>query len=483
MALSESLIIKGVGLIVDFVNRQLGAERSKKVPQKEFDRILNDHVMGAFRWSETFQMLGMDSPMNTINKSVPLNIGTIPRRFKTSKTKNNQCLDETALLNSPSGFVILGDPGAGKTTTLKRLIQTFAAAPVGEMDFYQLPVLVRLREFRNKDNIYQIIAESIGFPVSVDNEKSGKTIQIWNEDIRSFIHGFLDNSRAVVFIDGLDEIPESEQKVIASGMECLAQTLQHAKLILTCRSGEYRRMISNLQLVEIEPLNDRQIRELAAHFVSKPHAFLKAVKRLPYSDVVDRPLLLSHLLFMYKRNAELPEQPCILYRKLVRVLLQEWDEERGIVRKSRYAQFDPDTKMEFLSAFAFHLTYVTKAKHFTTSLLEESYCKIRFMFNLPSNEAAQVVREIESHTGLIVECGDGFEFSHLSIQEFLAANYIVRAPHSDILRTYLEQFPSPVAVAITLSSAPSKWFAGLLLNRKISEYFTRATFSRLLKNS
>jgi NACHT domain len=483
MALYESLIIKGVDFLVAFANRQLTlGGRKRKIPQQEFDRILQNHLLGAFRWSKSFQILGMDTPLNTKTESIPLTLGTIPRRFKTSNTKVKRGLDETALLNSAFHYVILGDPGAGKTTTLKRIVNTFASEPVGEMDIYQLPVVVRLRESRHTDSLYHIIAEAVGFPVTVPRLDEGTSREtIWGKDAKTFVFDFLEDSRAVVFLDGLDELAESVRDRMLDDIEELARTVQQTKLIVTCRSGEYRRSIIGLKVVEIEPLTDSQIHDIARHFISKPKMFLKAVKRLPYSDIVDRPLLLTHLLFMYKRNADLPEQPCMLYRKLVRLLLQEWDEQRGVVRKSRYAHFDPDTKFEFLSAFAFHLTYIAKAKYFTTTFLEDCYRQVCLTFRLPPNEAQLVVREIESHTGIIVECGNGFEFSHLSIQEYLTANYIVRAPHNDILKSYLEEYPAPVAVAVTLSSTPSKWLASLLLNKKVSKYFRKHSLDRFIK--
>jgi len=161
---------------------------------------------------------------------------------------------------------------------------------------------------------------------------------------------------------------------------------------------------------------------------------------------------------------------------MMRLLLQDWDEQRGIVRASRYASFDVDEKLDFLSAVAYELTLVNQYR-FGFSDLEHIYTHIAPRFELPLNEAERVVRELESHTGVIARTGQGLEFVHLSLQEYLAAYYMVRQPFSSKTLQYLYDYPEVVAIAIAISSEPSRWFAELLLHPAVS--FSRIEFSRL----
>jgi hypothetical protein len=88
----------------------------------------------------------------------------------------------------------------------------------------------------------------------------------------------------------------------------------------------------------------------------------------------------------------------------------------------------------------------------------------------------EVVRELESHTGILVQSSfETFEFSHLSLQEYLAAHYIVREPSLRNIRVYLEKYAPPVAIAVALSSNPSVWLATILLR-----FYERPYFDRLL---
>jgi len=240
--------------------------------------------------------------------------------------------------------------------------------------------------------------------------------------------------------------------------------LTSSKIVVTCRTGDYQSLFDGFTTVEVCPLQQDEVRQLAARTLGDPTAFLTALAHLPYGDVADRPLLLAQLVFLYSKYGYLPEQPCLVYRRLVALLLEEWDVQRSIIRSSKYAGFTTDRKAEFLSALAFHLLFVTKAKTFTERQLREAYAAIHTVFRLPKEEAQQVVVELEGHTGIIAAAGiDRFEFSHLSLQEYLCANYIAREPLATNIDSYLTDYPGPVAVAVTLASRPANAFAALVL--------------------
>jgi hypothetical protein len=204
---------------------------------------------------------------------------------------------------------------------------------------------------------------------------------------------------------------------------------------------------------------------------------------VPYQDIADRPLLLTQLLFIYKRYGYLPEQPNQIYKKVVALLLHEWDAERRIARTSKYSTFVPERKAAFLSALAYHLTFRIRQKTFSVDDLRRAYIAIREQFGLPFEEATQVASELETHTGIIVAAGSfSYEFSHLSLQEYLCADYLVREPFAEFMSEYMSLYPAPVAVAVSLAAEPSSWFAALFLQRQrdYSSELLHSFLSRIL---
>jgi hypothetical protein len=273
----------------------------------------------------------------------------------------------------------------------------------------------------------------------------------------------LDAGPAVVLIDGLDEVGAETQRRLESEIQDLADHSSGASFVVSCRSGALPH-IEGFSLVELIPLDDKAIHTVAQKWLgSDAGRFLAELKNSPIADLASRPLFLAHLLTVFRNGGSyIPDQPSALYRRIVRLMLQDWDEEQRVVRHSRYAAFHVEEKMEFLSALAFELLIESKAVTFSTQLLEESYREIAPRFGLPANEAGQVASELETHTGVIVESGRGYEFSHLSLQEYLVAYHLVRQPFSAAIERYFNEYPAPVAVAVALSSDPSRFLVGIV---------------------
>lgn len=283
--------------------------------------------------------------------------------------------------------------------------------------------------------------------------------------IETVIPAALSEVGAVVFLDGLDEIWADMRSHTSLEIIRLARGLEGAKVIVSSRTGDLTLPLEGFTAVEVAPLSADQVRDIAARWLPEPAEFLKALEALPYRDVADRPLLLRQLLLLYKRYGFLPEQPAQVYKRVIRLLLEEWDAQRHIIRRSKYAGFDPDRKIEFLAALAYHLTYNMKQKRFDELELIEACRRFTATFNLPSEDAMEVARELETHTGIFVESAhEIYEFSHLSIQEYLCANYLVRDGDQRAIRAALASYAAPVAVATALSSRPSAWFARLVLS-------------------
>jgi hypothetical protein len=168
------------------------------------------------------------------------------------------------------------------------------------------------------------------------------------------------------------------------------------------------------------------------------------------------------LCLVFEKYGSLPELPLSVYRKTINLLLEEWDAERGIHRKSKYSMFDAHRKMDFLAAFAYSLA-VDRATtlSFSTHDFVRIYSKINRRFGLPDDEALATSLEIESHTGLIVKSSyETFEFSHKSLQEFLVAEHLVRLRDVPSAISLLRSCPNELAIAVALSSDPTDWLCG-----------------------
>lgn len=470
----------------------------KNAPEK-----LSLHLKYIANWSGRIQFLGMGIAKDTDTVSIQLEYTGTPRRFRNKDDRSN-LTDELELLTNNNNCILIGDPGAGKTTTLKRLARKLLLSnETDENDIYQYPILLRLREIEQYESIYTSIANVLGF--SIVNEKKIKEIErrevvkddrgntvkdeegkslieisydeeisyvkeIGGTEVDKFIIDFLEETNALLLIDGLDELNSEYYSKITKDLSKLAMTLSSSKIILTCRSGQYDvfRKIEGFDILEILSLENSQIISLAKLWICDADKFVNELNTLPYRDLADRPLLLSQLLLIYSRYDSLPRQPKEVYQLVVELLLKEWDADRNIKRKSKYSDFNVKRKSEFLSELSFRLMYEDKKLQFSTADMVGIYEKICDKFELPIEEAVEVATEIETHTELIVSAGfKKYEFSHLSIHEFLCAEYIVRSPLTIEIRDLIKIHPEPIAIATALTSDSSKYFILLVYNNDI----------------
>ncbi len=226
----------------------------------------------------------------------------------------------------------------------------------------------------------------------------------------------METLRPLILLDGLDEVShKAKRDSIVGGVRRLAIQLEKARIILTARTGEFTYHIEKMTAYEIAPLSPRQIKRFAAGWLGAKNArpFLKQVQRSPFADAAIKPLTLAHLCAIFERVRKIPEKPKSVYKKIVSLLLEEWDQQRSVQRISAYSDFEVDRKADFLSDLAHNLTILNKTSTFTRVDLLESYRQISVNYGLRDSEAQAVVNELETHTGLVVQSGaDLFEFSH-----------------------------------------------------------------------
>lgn len=456
-----------VRALMTFVGKR---PRLAKAPSTDAEAVIARNVVEALQRASTLQIFGMTAASDPESSTIPLRLAETPRRFRGEKM--GEVHAETHILESLVNIVLLGDPGSGKTTTLKRLTKQLVTGTAPDEVLGAIPIVVRFRDMAPDDSILGEIASRLALRTELRHAASTETSRSTHEKSELFIGlergrdviaEFLGENRTLLILDGLDEFP-GDAGAARKELNWLARVSQQSQVIVSCRSGDFYGALEGFQILELCPLLPAEIDKVIDLSGVAGDSFRRALENTPYSDLVDRPLFLAQLLLIYRRYDYLPRYASDTYSLIVSLMLREWDAERSIRRHSQYAAFSSDRKRNFLAAVSYYLTYRVKLKSFTTRDLDQVYTQIHSRFDLPKKESHAVVAEIESHTGLIVAAGfDRYEFSHLSLQEYLAADYISREAHSLHIAEYLREYPAPIAVALTLVSDASGFFGALFL--------------------
>ncbi|MEJ1242182.1 NACHT domain-containing protein [Chryseolinea sp. T2] len=492
--IKELLIKEGAKTILALALNQVKKIGSKLISSgNDIEVALFNHVTEVKNWAGEITFKDLRAAKNIQEIYIDLDFYLFPRRNRITENEEiGQIPIRNIFQHAPKHVAILGQPGAGKTTSMKHFCRSVLLDETFYPAEFHFPILIKLRDVnsnpRNADTKAILIDDFfsiLGLNIADSDRLNSDAIHQIKE--RLVVDTF-NRIPCLIIIEGFDEVVfKKDRNTIIGELGKLANQIEKSRIIVTSRTADYAYSLENISPYEICPLTDSQISLFALKWLrddDRANRFLEAVRKSPFHDTTIRPLTIAHLCAIYERVGKIPDKPKTVYKKIITLLLEEWDEQRNIKRVSQYSSFEVDRKLEFLSALAYHLTVKTQQTTFTKIDLENIYKKICHDFDLSVTEERSVANEIESHTGLFIESTyETYEFAHKSLQEYLTADYIVKLPSIPIQKALIERLPNEMAIAIAISSNPSEYFSEFIasiLDIKFSFHFIRSFINRVL---
>ncbi|MBC6419623.1 MAG: HEAT repeat domain-containing protein [Prochloron sp. SP5CPC1] len=185
--------------------------------------------------------------------------------------------------------LLVGRPGSGKSTTLKRLLWEKAK---GEGE---IPVLVELRSYQNStlDCIRRFFAHH-GLELS-----------------EAEIEDLLEKKKLFLLFDGLNELPSKEAREEISQFR---QQYSQLSAIFTTRELSAGGDLGLQKRLEMEPLTEEQIKEFVSAYLPETGDELLQKLDPRLADICQTPLFLWILCQVFKELKEVPENAGMLLR-------------------------------------------------------------------------------------------------------------------------------------------------------------------------
>lgn len=489
--ITELLINEIFGDFYSFVKKKLKDQRFElPIRTEDLTSALNIHSKLLNSWMSFVNFKELRSPQNLGSVYIDLDIQLTPKKLLPPNAEIEKFSIEE-ILKRDFHHVILGDVGAGKTTTLKHICQKLTTDE--SYTRYSFPLLIRLRDLDSNESIFEKLSRMLGLnlkylgdSLKMDSQDRYQIRRVYDELIQVILVEYLELLKPIILIDGYDELSNSQQQFINKELNTLFHSIENARIILTCRSAAYDITIENSETFEICSLNNTQIEKFVYKWMEEDNyetkTFLDQLKQSPFNDTAIRPLTLVHLCALYKKYRSIPKQPKSVYKRIVNLLIEEWDIQRGIRRTSAFSDFEIDKKLDFLYRLAYEITVNTESKRFSEELLLRTFDAVHSNFGISKLERRKVIKEIESDTGLILKVDyDNFEFAHTSIQEYLTAEYIVKLPIVYNFDLYTKNLMNELAIATCLSSEPTLYFASLAVSTFPQSKISKSKISIFLK--
>lgn len=138
-------------------------------------------------------------------------------------------------------------------------------------------------------------------------------------------------------------------------------------------------------------------------------------------------MLLTFLCLAFRKTQQFPANRAQVYKKAVRIFLEEWNAHKSIHNERLYKDLTPELELELLKDIA-GPSYLESRIFFSGEELTAYIATfLRTELNAPrSLSPNEILTAIAVQQGLFVERAQNvWTFSHLTIQEYLAAAWIL----------------------------------------------------------
>jgi hypothetical protein len=345
-------------------------------------------------------------------------------RKRRLQTRDPGTLDGFTVANENPYLMVLGGPGAGKSTFLRRIGLEALKGGKGYYKHPCIPVFLELKRFNSDEvDIVQAATEELqnfGFPSS-----------------QEFTLKALEQGKLLIIFDGLDEVPKTSLNVVIEKIQDFVTCYDQNRYIASCRIAAHRSGWNRFRDIELADFNDDQIQQFIRNWfqseidqtsktAEKCWATLNNRNNAAAKELAQTPLLLTFLCMVYDQTQGFPTNRARLYKKALDILLEEWAAEKRIYREEIYQGLNPDLEKVLLSEIA-HQGFIDDQLFFTQEelvkhikeFLSDTVDKPKYL------DGRAVLDAIAIQQGILVErAEDVFSFSHLTVQEYLTAQYI-----------------------------------------------------------
>ncbi|GAB4206602.1 MAG: hypothetical protein Fur006_63800 [Coleofasciculaceae cyanobacterium] len=330
--------------------------------------------------------------------------------------KERKRVSGVEVLAKNTNLMVVGKPGSGKTTYLQRVVTECNA---GNLQAHRIPVLIKLREFVED-------GREVAYSLERYLERCWRLSQ-------AEIQLVLERGRALVLLDGLDEVMGEDGKNIAKEIKRFARAYPQMQVIVTCRTQSQESRFERFDYVEVADFNEPQVQAFAEHWfktvmgeespgLAKAREFLGLLfleENKPIRDLAITPILLSLTCAVFHQTGKFYSKRSKLYEEGLELLLKHWDERRGIERDEIYRDLSVERKLELLSYLAVKKFEQPQYVLFEQAEIEEYIAEF---LQIEQRDSRVVLRAIESQHGLLIERSQKvWSFSHLTFHEYFTA--------------------------------------------------------------
>lgn len=397
-----------------------------------------------------------------------LEVSDLQRNCSAKDSSYPSTLSSLEILQNQDKVVILGKPGAGKTTFLRHMA---LECNEGRYKPECIPVFLSLRVFATQRQE----TDDISLLTYLH--------QLWQRcglEIEQ-VKGLLDRGRVLLLMDGLDEVPASLSQTILTQIQQFSEEHYRNQILITCRIEAQHYHFRGFNYIELADFQKSQVEVFARRYfvatarnsktggLTQASQFLEQLQQpenQALKNLTASPLLLGLICSVFQQRLAFPTKRAKLYQAGLEILLERWDQARGIRRETEEFSLSKPETITLLCQIAATTfaegNYYFEQRQVLNLIVEylRSASSENLDFETLWSRSADILKSIELQSGLLVQrAKEVYSFSHLTFQEYLTARKIIATSTPDSLNESLQDLATQVT--------DSRWREVILLTASL----------------
>lgn len=288
-------------------------------------------------------------------------------------------------------FILIGEPGSGKTTSLKKIFFENAIGYLNNNPERKFPILIKGSEYSRTQNMYNLIKSQIK---EIEFEK------------------LITKHRILILIDGINEIEESQKKYATKELINLLEKYKNINFIISTRKyGFYNDF--GFPVFELKEFENDQIKLLVNKSLQSDKAeklWTQIIFNNSLNELSRSPLLLSMIIYVSNKNIDIPKNKGLLFKLFVDAIF---------ARERKTSEINIETKKDVLVHLAFWMRKNGFFKNVKKATAKQIISDKLILLN-SKIDVNLILNELIDNN-FIFESKDDIEFSHESQQEYFVA--------------------------------------------------------------